>query len=283
MFIKKNIQNSQIRKTLLDQEFQKNPIGYIKQPIINHGILECPMYNAYKIPNKYCKPKFLSASEGSNVLYIVGSPNDPLSIAFPDGLYNSKLKNFIKKLKHIKYLVLNESSYVYAEIYSYNDNNLKFGSIPITTNLVYSQTEPITKNRYDHWFDIQNNQMKYWDWNDEIEQYTWFDKIYVFLGRVGVGTDNIIYAIESWCPNKFLSDYWETNFDVTLNPFAHYDVVSYIRNIQYIINNIANWVDDDVTCQIISKNQKVCYSLSNNSTAVNIINSSSVASQYFNF
>lgn len=206
MFVKKSMEIDLSRKTPTFDPFQYDPLEDINNPIITHGVLQCPIYESGE---NYLKPAFLQPQFDTNILKITASNSDPLSIVFANGFefghrgkHTKRFNSFITKINQIVSLKVIYSAYIYAQ-YNHDINSIEFGVLYTdSNNVTYDIAEPSSKNVDDHWFDIQNNYMKYWKWNTQKEEYQWTNITRTFLGKVLVNDSFKIYQIETWYPNK---------------------------------------------------------------------------------
>jgi len=273
------------------EDFDINPLGYIKTPIIQHGILECRVYDAVTTTFGYPRPGFFRANENSNILRIAASENDPLSIVFSTGLvtdthteYPRRFKSFIKKYKQTKRIELSETSYIYAQVDSYEDNTIQFGSIPksVSENVYFDVKEPDNPQEYDYWYDIKENWLKKYEWSVWANEFQWNKETKVILGLVGVGNDGYIYSMQTWFPNKGIADMWNKFYDNSENPYMHYDGVSFVTDGKFTAQNAPEWVDSHEICEAVSNNPLALAAVEDSQTAIDAINNSNVAQQYFN-
>ena len=285
MFIKEQMKGHTF-KTPIEEPFEQNPLGYVTQPVIQHGILECYMYDAYEVSaGGHIRPGYLQAEEESDTVTIFASDRHPLSIVFSEGYENDKdryktaNKSYIKKLKHEEKIQLTESSYIYAEVDGYDDNLIRFGALPANINVTYSLDEPEEKYPEDRWFDMKNNIMKYWAEHPYTGEGYWETEIKVFIGKIGVGKDNYIYTMQSWYPNKAVADIWNKHYPASENPYMYYDGVSFVTDGKYVAQNAPEWADDETVVEAVVNNPLAMQAIVNSATAMQAIRNSETAMQ----
>lgn len=189
-------------------------------PLMQHGIVGGPIDTS----GDYPKPIFLQIQESSNVLSIVGTPSFPLRLLFSNGINNNSWDNFIKTYQTTENITIDQSCYIYAEVDDEFDD-IRFKTLPIYNNIIYTHTEPSIKYDGDYWFDVDDNQMKIFNsseqqyvatqrW-DEITQ-SYINTSIIILGQVIVGLNS--FVLEYWYPNKGISEFYQNKYLSALNP-----------------------------------------------------------------
>ncbi|MFP4146595.1 MAG: hypothetical protein ACLFSI_02650 [Halorhodospira sp.] len=262
-----------------------DPINSIVNSFVQSGVLAGPHYSASEVSYGLPKPKFLQIEEESDEVTIKTETGFELVLCFALGLQSDsdgnegQWRNLIRVIDPDQdgdgSVTLSESSYIVAVLDEEEEPYpVSYKAISAEGREFYWQrSEPDSPNDGDFWFSVDENWIKEWD--DGAAE--WKERRYVFLGKVGVGSDGYCYSALSWFPNKRVAEVEADKYPHGENPWSHYDGVSFTTDGEYVASQADQWADDQSVAEAVAANEPAMNALVESETGMEAVAASETA------
>lgn len=259
-----------------------DPLFNFSNPFIQNGVISGIYYTNQQTSYGLPKPSYLRLTANSNTATIVGTPANPLRMIFAYGIHDANTGGEVGAWRtftagvtanaNVTVTAAN-TSWIYAEVNENGQpNNPNVWTIDFAAanslgrTYTTSNARPVSPVGNDVWFDFANNKVEVYN-SDAI---AWQIKRRVYLGQVAKGGDDYLYTVETWFPDleyaRWQDQYYPPYY---LNPWRHFDGVSFTTNGQYIAAQAASW----------NSNVSIVNAVVGNKIAMNAVANSVVGNQ----